>query len=125
MAKMITIHAAEVRGIEALPVDVEVMVKDGLSRLDIIGLQGSYSWDTAARIRSAIRVSGFSMPRESVTVNLSPASLPKAGTCFDLPIAVGILAATGQIPSESLGSCLLSGELSAGIPAQHRARPCD
>ena len=61
MAETITIHTAALRGIEALPVDVEVTVSDGLPRLDIIGLQGSYSWAAAPRIRSAIRVSGFSI----------------------------------------------------------------
>lgn len=105
------IHAGVLRGVEALPVDVEVSLSNGLPGISIIGMPDSAVLEARTRVRCAMKESGFEIPRLAVTVNLSPGDVRKTGTAFDLPIAVGILAATGQIPTHGLTDLLLVGEL--------------
>ena len=106
------VRSATVRGVEALPVDVEVVVGNGMPGMFIVGMPDAAIQESRERVRAAIRASGFSMPNERVVVNLAPGSLRKTGSGFDLPIAVGILAATGQIDAECVRGRLLVGELS-------------
>ena len=99
-------------GVDGLPIRVEVDVAFGLPSLTIVGLAGSQVQEARERVRSALRNSGFELPARRITVNLSPADLPKDGTSYDLAIAAGILAASGQLPDLSrLPSTALIGEL--------------
>lgn len=113
-------------GILAQPVSVEVHLSNGLPSFTIVGLAETAVKESKDRVRSAIINSQFEFPCRRITVNLGPADLPKTGSGFDLPIALGILAASKQIPDthlsnhEFIGELALSGELrgiSAIIPA--------
>lgn len=97
-------------GVEAIPVEVQVDVSNGLPAFTIVGLGDAAVLEARERVRSAMRASGFDFPNARVTVNLAPAPVRKHGTGFDLPIAIGILAATGQVPPELLGAVAV-GEL--------------
>ncbi|MFH1552443.1 MAG: YifB family Mg chelatase-like AAA ATPase [Candidatus Omnitrophota bacterium] len=101
-----------VMGIEAYAIDVEVDVTNGIPSFSVVGLPDTSIRESRDRIRSAIRNSGFNFPVGKITVNLSPADIKKEGASFDLPIAVGILAASGVIEQEKLEGLLLCGELS-------------
>jgi magnesium chelatase family protein len=104
--------SASLLGVEGLPVRVEVDVAFGLPSLTIVGLAGSQVQEARERVRSALRNSGFEVPSRRITVNLAPADVPKDGTAYDVAIAVGILAASGQLPELSrLESTALLGEL--------------
>ena len=104
-------------GIEAPLVTVEVHLSNGLPSLSIVGLPETAVRESKDRVRGAILNSGFEFPARRITINLAPAELPKEGGHFDLPIALGILAASGQLPGQSLhgyefvGELALSGEL--------------
>lgn len=106
-----SVHAANIRGIEALPVEVQVSATGGIPGIKIVGLPGTTVLESGYRIRNAFKSCGFELPRLSVYVNLVPGAMQKTGTGFDLPIAAAILAATNQIPCEFLDDCLLVGEL--------------
>lgn len=104
-------------GVKALSVSVEVHIRGGLPAVTIVGLPEAVVRESRDRVRAAILESGFNFPQSKVTVNLAPADLPKEGGRFDLPIALGILAASRQLPSdlgqdyEFLGELSLSGRL--------------
>lgn len=100
------------RGLEAPLVTVEVHVSGGLPAMNIVGLPEASVRESRDRVRSAIQNSGFEYPASRVTINLAPADLPKEGGAFDLPIAVGILAASGQLYTQCLEDVELLGELS-------------
>lgn len=113
-------------GINAPQVTVEVHISNGLPSLSIVGLPETAVKESKDRVRSALINSHLEFPAQRITVNLAPADLPKEGGRYDLPIALGILAASGQIPLnqlegyEFLGELALSGELrpiSAALPA--------
>lgn len=99
-------------GMETHAVRVEVDVSPGLPSFNIVGLPDTAIRESTERVRSSIRNAGFDFPMKRITVNLAPADLRKEGSLFDLPIAIGILAATGQISNEMLENYLLVGELS-------------
>jgi magnesium chelatase family protein len=99
-------------GIAAPPVSVEVDLAGGLPALSIVGLPEATVRESKDRVRAALRNCGFDFPPRRITVNLAPADLPKSGGRFDLPIALGVLAASGQLPSESLRGMEFIGELS-------------
>ena len=107
-------------GLDAPPVSVEVHLSGGLPSFTIVGLPEAAVRESRERVRSALINSGFDFPPRRITVNLAPADLPKQGGRFDLPIALGILAASGQLgsagldlPGEYLGELGLGGELRA------------
>lgn len=106
------VQGATLRGVDALPVDVEVVVSAGLPGFMVVGMPDAAIQEARERVRAALRASGFSMPNEKIVVNLAPGSLRKTGSGFDLPIAVGILAATGQIDRSLTEGRLYAGELS-------------
>lgn len=106
------IHSAVLRGVEAIPVDVEVAVTSGLPGFDVVGMVDAAVQESRSRVKSAIKASGFTMPGERVLVSLAPSSIRKSGSGFDLPIAVGILVATGQVDPEYAREMLFVGELS-------------
>jgi len=99
-------------GIEAVPVDVQVMVAPGNVGMAIVGLPDKAVAESRERVRAALHASGLSMPPKRVTVNLAPADLPKEGSHFDLPIALALMAALGAIPSDALDRYVVMGELS-------------
>jgi magnesium chelatase family protein len=106
------VRTAAVFGVEACPVQVEVDVSFGLPTFGMVGLPDASVKESRDRVRSAIRNSGFEFPPHRVIVNLSPADIRKAGSAFDLPIALGILAATGLVKRRDIAEILLLGELS-------------
>src|ERR687898_634159 len=99
-------------GINALPVEVEVDVSSGLPGFSIVGLPDAAVQEARERVRVAISNSGYKFPTKKVIVNLAPANLRKEGPAFDLPIALGILAASGALPAGSLGGAGAGGGLS-------------
>lgn len=105
------ISSASYQGIDAYPVEVEVDVSMGLPGLTIVGLPDQAIKESKERVRSAIKNSGFSFPSRKITVNLAPADVKKEGPAFDLPIALGILAAIEIIPKENLNHHFFLGEL--------------
>ncbi len=107
-----TLRTATVVGIDACQVQVEVDVSFGLPGFTMVGLPDVGVRESRDRVRSAIRNSGFEFPPHRITVNLAPADLRKAGAAFDLPIALGILAASGGISRRHVPDILLVGELS-------------
>jgi len=105
-------RTAAVFGIEACPVQVEVDVSFGLPGFTMVGLPDASVRESRDRVRSAIRNSGYAFPPHRVTVNLAPADLRKAGAAFDLPIALGVLAASGLVTRRHVDDTMLVGELS-------------
>ena len=100
-------------GLESYGIDVEVDVADqGFPGFNIVGLAGKAVEEARERVKTAINNSGLDFPPKKITVNLAPADLPKDGGAYDLPIAMGILAASEQIPSLSLQASIFYGELS-------------
>jgi len=106
------VESSVVIGIEAVRVDVEVDVAQGLPHFAIVGLPDAAIRESIKRVKSAIKNSNFRFPAKRITVNLSPANVKKGGPCFDLPIALGILSATGYISQEKLTNKVICGELS-------------
>ena len=106
------VRAAALQGIEAATVSVEVDVVSGLPSFTTVGLPDSTVRESRDRIRAAIRNAGFEFPADRITVNLAPADLRKEGAAFDLPMALGILCATGLVKPERLERALVLGELS-------------
>ena len=98
-------------GMDAPIVRVEVHLSRGLPSCSIVGLAKTAVKESRDRVRGAILSSGFKFPRQRIIVNLAPADLPKEGGRFDLPIALGVLAASGQIPLEHLDRYVFLGEL--------------
>src|SRR6187455_2504764 len=106
------LRSAAVFGVDAYPVDVEVDVAFGLPHFTMVGLPDATVRESRDRVRSAIRNSGFDFPEHRVTVNLAPADVRKAGSSFDLPIALGVLAASGVVTRRDVDEILILGELS-------------
>lgn len=98
-------------GIEARPVDVQVMVAPGRIGMHIVGLPDKAVAESRERVQAALHASGLALPAKKVTINLAPADLPKEGSHFDLPIAIGLMAALGAIPSDILDKYVVIGEL--------------
>jgi magnesium chelatase family protein len=106
------LRTAAVFGVEACPVQVEVDVSFGFPSFTMVGLPDASVRESRDRVRSAIRNSGFEFPAHRITVNLAPADVRKAGASFDLPIALGILAAQGLVERRHIPDLVLLGELS-------------
>lgn len=107
-----SLRSAAVVGVEALAVVVEVDVSLGMPIFTMVGLPDASVRESRDRVRSAIRNSGYHFPDHRVTVNLAPADIRKAGASYDLPIALGILAASGIVEPRHVDSIVLLGELS-------------
>ncbi|MGM9799609.1 MAG: YifB family Mg chelatase-like AAA ATPase [Muribaculaceae bacterium] len=108
---LIKTYAAAVCGIDAIPVTVEVSSGKGIGYV-IVGLPDAAVKESYERVRSALHESGIDMPRHHIVINMSPADVRKEGSAYDLPIAIGIAAATGIISSAQLDGYMLMGELS-------------
>ncbi len=108
---LVKVYGAAVQGIDALQVTIEVLVDNGIS-FCIVGLPDAAVKESYQRVQSAMKQSALEFPRRRVVVNMSPADIRKEGAAYDLPIAIGILAADGKLKSESLGNYMIMGELS-------------
>jgi magnesium chelatase family protein len=106
------VWSAAILGIDAIKVGVEVDVSNGLPGVSLVGLPDAAVQESRERVKTAIKNAGASYPLKRIVINLTPADLRKEGPIFDLPISVGILAASGQVNSELLGDYLFLGELS-------------
>ena len=111
------LYSRALSGIDAPLITVEIHLSNGLPSFTIVGLPETEVKESKDRVRAALQNSHFKFPAQRITVNLAPADLPKESGRFDLPIALGILAATAQIPTDQLdqfewvGELSLSGEL--------------
>lgn len=108
------VHTRALTGVHAPPVDAEVHLGGGLPSMAIVGLPETAVRESKERVRAALQNAGFEFPRRRITVNLTPADLPKEGGRYDLPIAIGILAASGQIAADPLARHELIGEMTLG-----------
>jgi len=109
--QLATLYTRALNGIDAAAVTVEVHLSNGLPAFSIVGLPEAAVRESKDRVRAAIINSNFEFPARRITVNLAPADLPKDGGRYDLPIALGILAASGQIDKTSLAEYEFHGEL--------------
>ena len=100
---LISVQSGCLLGIAGFPITVEVDIRPGLPGFEIVGLPSASVKESRARVRSAMRNSGFQFPGQKVVVNLAPADARKDGTLLDLAIALGILAHQGRVPREKLG----------------------
>src|SRR5689334_16772933 len=107
-----TVASRALAGIDAPEVSVEVHLGPGLPAFHIVGLPDTEVREARDRVRAALNHARFEFPPRRITVNLAPADLPKDSSRFDLPIALGVLAASGQLPTESLAGLEFAGELS-------------
>ena len=98
-------------GVEARPVDVQVQIATGTVVFIIVGLGDKAVAESRERVRSALIASGLALPAKRITVNLAPADMPKEGSHYDLPIALGVMAAIGAIPPDALEGYAVIGEL--------------
>ena len=105
------VDSSAILGIDAYVVRVEVDISSSVPMFTIVGLPDAAVQESRERVRSAIKNSGLEFPLRRITINLAPADIKKQGPAFDLPIAVGILAATGQVGSEKLAGGMFVGEL--------------
>ena len=100
------------KGIEAVPVDVQVHMASGMVAFSIVGLGDKAVAESKERVRAALSAIGLAMPARRITVNLAPADLPKEGSHFDLPIAIALMAAMGLLPADFISQYVVLGELS-------------
>lgn len=106
------VHSCIVMGVEGMALEVEVDIATGLPAFSTVGLPEGAVKESKERVKAAIKNSGYDFPNKRITVNLAPADVKKEGAGYDLPIALGIMAANGLIPNESLETYAIIGELS-------------
>ena len=109
---LIKIASAALHGIDGIPISVEVDISRGLPGFTTVGLPDNSVRESKDRVRAAIKNCGYDFPAQKITVNLAPADIRKEGPSFDLPIALGLLAASNIVPREKLKRYLIVGELS-------------
>lgn len=111
------INTVAFEGVDVRPVDVQVQISSGLPAFTIVGLPDKAVAESKERVRAALHALGLSLPPRRLTVNLAPADVAKEGSHYDLPIALGLLAAMGVLPADEMGGYVVLGELSldAGI----------
>ena len=113
------VHAAAIVGLEGAIVEVEVDTSRGLPSFIIVGLPDTAVQESRERVQAAVKNAGLVFPRQRVTVNLAPAALRKEGPAYDLPIALGVLAASEQIHPDWLEDTMAVGELSLDGSLRH------
>ena len=113
------IRTVAFEGVEARPVDVQVQITGGLPAFTIVGLPDKAVTEARERVRAALTAIGLALPAERITVNLSPADLPKEGSHYDLPIALGLLVAMGALGEDMVDGHIVMGEL--GLDASVRS----
>lgn len=107
-----TVWSASLVGINAVKVGVEIDVSGGMPGIVVVGLPDTAVQESKERVKAALKNSSYAFPLRRIVINLTPADLRKEGPCFDLPIAIGILAASEQVSAQLLGDFLFLGELS-------------
>ena len=107
-------------GIEARPIDVQVQIGPGMPHFTIVGLPDKAVAESRERVRGALNAIGLALPPKRITVNLAPADLPKEGSHYDLPIALGLMAAIGAVAHDAIEAYCVLGELA--LDGSHRAR---
>ena len=112
LGMLASLESAAVIGIHASPVHVEVDLCFGLPRFQLVGLPDTSVKESRDRVHAAIRNSGFEFPQHRIVINLAPADVRKAGSAFDLPIALGVLAASGVVLTRDIRDVVIVGELS-------------
>ncbi len=115
------VSTAAYLGLEARRVEVQVQLSPGIPAFVVVGLADKAVGESRERVRAAIAAIGLALPPKRITVNLSPADLPKEGSHYDLPIALGLLAAMGVVDAEALAEYLVVGEL--GLDGRIAASP--
>ncbi len=108
---LVKTFGSAVHGISAQTIVIEVVTTQGI-RLNLVGLPDNAVKESEYRIRSAFATNGYSFPRKAIVINMAPADLRKEGSAYDLPLAIGILAASEQLPDEQLADYIIMGELS-------------
>ena len=112
VVKMVAkVNTVAFQGVDAVPVDVQVMIAPGKLHFAIVGLPDKAVAESRERVMAALHASGLSLPPKRITVNLAPADLPKEGSHYDVPIALGLMAGLGAIPSDALDDHVVIGEL--------------
>ena len=111
-------------GVETRPVDVQVQIASGTVAFTIVGLGDKAVAESRERVRSALIASGLALPAKRITVNLAPADLPKEGSHYDLPIALGVMAAIGAIPADALDGYAVHRRTRARRLDQRRSPAC-
>lgn len=106
------LNTVSFQGVEVITIDVEAQISSGLPRFTVVGLPDKAVGESRERVRSAFHAMGLSLPYRRITINLAPADVQKEGSHYDLPIALGLLATTGVIPSDVLSEYVALGELS-------------
>lgn len=106
------VNTVAFQGVDVLDIDVQVQISPGLPQFNIVGLPDKAVGESRERVRAALHAIGLALPSKRVTVNLAPADVAKEGSHFDLPIALGVLAAMGVFPGEELAHFTVLGELS-------------
>ena len=109
---LVKTYGSAVYGVDALTITIEVNISGGNPKYFMVGLPDNAVKESLQRVESALNAVGCRMPRQKIVVNLAPADIRKEGSAYDLPIAIGILAASGQIDSEELQDYFIMGELS-------------
>src|SRR6187200_92914 len=112
MNKLARAHSGALMGVDAVVVEVEVEMSIGLPYFSVVGLPEGAVKVSKVRVISALKNTGFELPQKRITVNLAPADIRKEGAAFELPIALGLLAACNELDESSLRDCLFAGELS-------------
>src|SRR5262245_43076038 len=105
------VRSAAILGVNAYPVDVEVDISSGLPSFATVGLPQGAVREGRERIGAALANAGYAFPLRRITVNLAPADIQKAGSSLDLPIAVGVLVASGQLPDRAMDGVMVVGEV--------------
>ena len=105
------VHTVAFQGIDVLTIDVQVQIMSGMPAFTVVGLPDKAVGESRERVRSALAAIGLALPPKRITVNLAPADLAKEGSHFDLPIALGLLAAMGAIPEDAVAGHVVLGEL--------------
>ena len=99
------------QGVDAVPIDVQVHLAPGQNAFTVVGLPDKSVAESRERVRAALSAIGLALPYDRITINLSPADLPKEGSHYDVPIALGLLVAMGAVEQEALRDYYVMGEL--------------
>ena len=113
------VYSCAILGLDGQVIEVEVDKRGGMANFIMVGLPDTAVQESRVRVRAAIRNSGLSFPMGTYTVNLAPANIPKRGPSYDLPIAVGVLASTEQVPLDALEDAMFIGELALDGALRH------
>lgn len=106
-----SVHTIAFKGVEAVPIDVQVHLVPGQNAFSVVGLPYKSVAESRERVRAALSAVGLALPYDRITINLSPADLPKEGSHYDLPIALGLLVAMGALPQPAVHGFYVMGEL--------------